>query len=91
MYIPLVIDRRYAGTGLGLKVLRSAEQHVGNGREMARLDCVGTNDQLRRYHRAAGYREVRERSFGATSKWSRPLCSRNSACSGGMMQVASRK
>ena len=67
----LVTDRRHSGRGLGLSVLADAEQLIaGQGRSRVRLDCVGTNDGLRAYYRAAGYHEVGERSFGAGSSWS---------------------
>jgi ribosomal protein S18 acetylase RimI-like enzyme len=61
----LVIDRRHAGRGLGRAVLTDAEHLIAaRDRRRVRLDCVRTNDGLRAYYRAAGYREVGERSFG---------------------------
>lgn len=77
----LVIDRRYAGTGLGLRILRRAEELIAaGGRTRARLDCVASNAELRRYYRDAGYAEVGYRSFEPRSRWSpvmlfeKPLC-----------------
>jgi protein-tyrosine phosphatase len=67
----LVIDRRYAGTGLGRRILQQAEQHLaGRGVARVRLDCVATNDGLRGYYRRAGYREIGQRCFGPGSRWS---------------------
>jgi ribosomal protein S18 acetylase RimI-like enzyme len=67
----LVIDRRYAGSGLGRRLLQQAEGLVtAQGRTRVRLDCVAINGRLRAYYRRAGYQEVGERSFGPDSGWS---------------------
>jgi protein-tyrosine phosphatase len=67
----LVIDRRYAGSGLGRRLLEQAERLVtARGRLRVRLDCVATNGRLRAYYRQAGYREVGERSFRPDRGWS---------------------
>lgn len=60
----LLVDRRLKGQGLGRRLLTFAEEHIrASGRYLSRLDTVTTNDVLRRYYRAAGYREVGERAF----------------------------
>jgi protein-tyrosine phosphatase len=67
----LVIDRRYAGSGLGRRLLRQAERLVtARGRTRVRLDCVATNGRLRAYYRQAGYQEVGEPSFRPDRGWS---------------------
>jgi protein-tyrosine phosphatase len=67
----LVIDRRYAGSRLGRRLLRQAERLImARGRIRVRLDCVATNGRLRAYYRQAGYQEVGERSFRPDSGWS---------------------
>jgi ribosomal protein S18 acetylase RimI-like enzyme len=60
----LVVDRRQTGRALGARVLRRVEQDAwSRGRTAVRLDCVASNERLRRYYREQGYREVGERSF----------------------------
>lgn len=60
----LVIDRRFAGEGLGGRLLDWAAQRARDaGRPFLRLDCVETNDRLRRYYRDRGLREVGRRDF----------------------------
>ena len=61
----LVIDRRHAGQGLGRRVLAGVEHLIATRHARARLDCVSTNNRLRKYYRDAGYREVGERDLGA--------------------------
>jgi ribosomal protein S18 acetylase RimI-like enzyme len=54
----LVIDRAYAGGGMGLAILRSAERIVAaSGRALLRLDCIEGNSALQRYYTSAGYAE----------------------------------
>lgn len=61
----LVIDRRFAGDGLGGRLLDWAEQRARHaGRSYLRLDCVETNVRLRQYYRGQGYREVGRRDPG---------------------------
>lgn len=63
----LVIDRRFAGDGLGGRLLDWAEQRARDaGRSVVRLDCVETNLRLRRYYRDRGFAEVGRRDFGDT-------------------------
>ncbi|MQA78253.1 MAG: GNAT family N-acetyltransferase [Streptosporangiales bacterium] len=60
----LLVDRRLKGEGLGRRLLAFAEEHIrDSGRALSRLDTVTTNAVLRGYYRAAGYREVGERTF----------------------------
>lgn len=60
----LLVDRAYKGAGLGGELLAFAERTISAaGRGRSRLDTVTANDTLRRYYRAAGYREVGERVF----------------------------
>ena len=67
----LVIDRAFAGAGLGRAILEWAESHISrNGRALARLDCVKDNRKLRRYYETAGYRHVGHRDFPDAS-WAR--------------------
>jgi GNAT superfamily N-acetyltransferase len=60
----LVIDRRFSGTGLGSGMLAWAEEQALLARRARlRLDCVETNDVLRRYYVDRGYREVGRKQF----------------------------
>lgn len=60
----LVIDRRFAGLGVGHELLAWAEGAIAaSRRERARLDCVRTNGPLRSYYEEAGYRHVGYREF----------------------------
>ena len=55
----LVVDRRYAGVGLGSRLLDwAADQVLLHGRTVLRLDCSEQNPVLRRYYSAHGFREV---------------------------------
>ena len=54
----LTVARASAGAGLGRRLLDWAcEQAVTHGRFKLRLDCVASNDFLRRYYAAAGFEE----------------------------------
>jgi GNAT superfamily N-acetyltransferase len=54
-----VIDRRMAGQGLGARLLEWAELRARTaGRPFLRLDCLETNDRLRRYYRDRGFSEA---------------------------------
>lgn len=62
----LVIDRRNAGTGLGVRILSWAHDQARHaGARVLRLQCVEANARLRRYYTALGFREVGHRSFDA--------------------------
>jgi ribosomal protein S18 acetylase RimI-like enzyme len=55
----LMIDRDCAGSGLGARLLEwAAAAGAETGATAVRLDCVETNDRLRRYYRDQGFREV---------------------------------
>jgi GNAT superfamily N-acetyltransferase len=54
----LTVARRCAGSGLGGRLLAWALGEAGaRGRALLRLDCVASNDFLRRYYAAAGFSE----------------------------------
>jgi ribosomal protein S18 acetylase RimI-like enzyme len=60
----LVIDRQLVGNGLGRDLLDWAEAHIAaSARNLARLDCVRTNRNLRLYYERAGYRHVGYKDF----------------------------
>lgn len=60
----LVIDRRFAGRGLGRDMLTWAEHRARDaGAAVLRLDCAATNLALRRYYVNFGFTEVGERHF----------------------------
>lgn len=60
----LTIDRRYAGAGVGARLLAWVEdQAVTAGAPMLRLDCVESNAGLRAYYARLGFREVGRRDF----------------------------
>jgi ribosomal protein S18 acetylase RimI-like enzyme len=64
----LMVDRRFAGRRFGRRLLAWVEQVArATGRPFVRLDCAETNEALRRYYRAAGYREVGRRDFSTPS------------------------
>lgn len=55
----LVVDRAHAGHGLGAAMLDWAGQvAAADGRGELRLDCVESNDRLRRYYAGLGFAEV---------------------------------
>ncbi|MGZ4658156.1 MAG: GNAT family N-acetyltransferase [Blastococcus sp.] len=65
----LVVDRAHAGTGLGRHLLSWAGGRARDrGRPFLRLDCVQTNERLRDYYRALGFREVGRREFQNSSR-----------------------
>ncbi|MGZ4546910.1 MAG: GNAT family N-acetyltransferase [Blastococcus sp.] len=65
----LVVDRARAGTGLGRHLLSWAGGRARDrGRPFLRLDCVQTNERLRDYYRALGFREVGRREFQNSSR-----------------------
>ena len=60
----LMIDRNYAGHGLGKALLGWCEAQIRqSGIFLARLDCVKTNSRLRRYYQEVGYRLVGFKAF----------------------------
>jgi GNAT superfamily N-acetyltransferase len=60
----LVIDRAYAGQGLGARLLDwAADQGRRAGAEVLRLDCVEINPALRSYYARLGFRQVGRRDF----------------------------
>ena len=65
----LVIDRRYAGAGLGSALLDwAAHQARSRGRPLLRLDCVEDNLGLRSVYERQGFRLVGRRD--ADARWS---------------------
>ena len=60
----LMVDRRWAGQGIGGHLLDWTEDQIRSvGCPVARLDCVRTNATLRAYYEAAGYVLVGVREF----------------------------
>jgi ribosomal protein S18 acetylase RimI-like enzyme len=60
----LMVDRAYAGNGIGRSLLGWAESHIGaSGRSLARLDCATSNQRLCAYYEQAGYQWVDRRNF----------------------------
>ncbi len=60
----LVIDRRYAGTGLGRPMLAWAMQQAAEAaRTWLRLDCGEDNAELRGYYEQQGFSVVGRRDF----------------------------
>jgi protein-tyrosine phosphatase len=60
----LMIDRRYAGNGIGRSLLGWAERHIAaSGRSLSRLDCTTSNQRLCAYYEQADYRWVDRRKF----------------------------
>jgi len=60
----LVIDRRHAGTGLGVALLDWAGQQARRaGRDWLRLDCGEDNPALRGYYEREGFTVVGRRDF----------------------------
>ncbi|WP_415973069.1 GNAT family N-acetyltransferase [Rhodococcus sp. 077-4] len=65
----LVIDRAYAGRGLGRALLDWADHAVRDaGATLLRLDCAESNTELRAYYCRCGFREVGRREF-RDSQW----------------------
>ena len=61
----LCVGRTRAGDGLGLRLLDWAGGATrARGRRLLRLDCVATNDALRRYYARAGFAERGEVDVG---------------------------
>ncbi|MEV7895790.1 GNAT family N-acetyltransferase [Streptomyces cyaneofuscatus] len=59
----LMTDRRTAPPGAGRVLLAEAERRIAAyGRELCRLDCLTSNDRLRRYYEEAGYTVVGEQA-----------------------------
>lgn len=60
----LMVDRALAGRGMGPHMIERASQ-IGReaGAETFRLDCAESNDVLRAFYRAQGFREVGRRDF----------------------------
>lgn len=55
----LAVDRSLRGAGLGGRLLGWAGTRAArSGRSHLRLDCVETNQRLRRYYREQGFQEV---------------------------------
>lgn len=67
----VMVDRAFARLGLGRSLLDWAEEQItGAGHRHARLDCVRTNEALRKYYEEAGYLLVGTREFaGAFQLW----------------------
>jgi len=56
----LAVRRDLKGRGLGLLLLRHAEEQIaGRGKRFIRLDCMAGNERLNRYYLDAGYAFVR--------------------------------
>jgi GNAT superfamily N-acetyltransferase len=68
----LMVDRAFAGRGIGRCVLDWSEARIAAvGCELARLDCVRSNARLRQYYEAAGYALVDYKEFPDTP-WALP-------------------
>jgi GNAT superfamily N-acetyltransferase len=60
----LMVDRDFAGHGIGRLILEWAEGAIiATGRGLVRLDCVQDNQPLRAYYEDAGYRFVGSKTF----------------------------
>ncbi|MDQ1511160.1 MAG: hypothetical protein QOG50_3004 [Actinomycetota bacterium] len=60
----LMVDRDFAGHGIGRLILEWAERSiVATGRHLVRLDCVHDNQPLRAYYENAGYHFVGSKTF----------------------------
>lgn len=69
----LMVHRDHAGQGLGAAVLTWFEEFTLKcGKDLARLDCLATNQVLRRYYTARGYTEHGITDFGGNAQW-RPV------------------
>lgn len=52
----LVVNRRYAGEGLGGTLMRWIETEISfEGKDRIRLDCIANNEKLDRFYRSCGY------------------------------------
>lgn len=61
----LMINRKYQGQDVGVRLLRWAEeQGRAAGAPELRLDCLEDNPPLRQYYARQGFREVGRRDFG---------------------------
>jgi protein-tyrosine phosphatase len=69
----LVINRAFGGRHLGRYLLAWSEARItASGRELARLDCVRTNRELRRYYEDRGYHHVGYKDF-PDIEWAREV------------------
>lgn len=60
----LMVDRAWAGLGLGERALTWAEQRISDdGKDRARLDVAGSNDALQGWYVDRGYEVVGTREF----------------------------
>jgi protein-tyrosine phosphatase len=60
----LMVDRAFAGYGIGRLILQYAEDSIAAaGYRRGRLDCVADNPSLRGYYERAGYRFVTTKTF----------------------------
>ncbi len=60
----LMVDRDFAGHGVGRSLLGWAEGSIlDSGRQLARLDCARGNGTLRSYYEGAGYQLVGYKDF----------------------------
>lgn len=60
----LMVARAFAGHGVGRSMLSWCEARIeADGRDLARLDCVRSNERLRRYYEEAGYGLVGYKDF----------------------------
>jgi protein-tyrosine phosphatase len=65
----LIIDRAFAGQGLGRRLLQWAEDQVtATGRSLVRLDCVTSNRRLRDLYESAGYHWLGDKDFPSVAK-----------------------
>ena len=56
----LAVNRNFKGKGIGLELLRSAEEQIrSKGKRYVRLDCMADNTRLNQYYRDAGFIFVR--------------------------------
>ena len=76
----LTVARACAGRGLGARLLAWALAEAdARGRALLRLDCVASNDFLRRYYAAAGFSERGDVAFGELrlTRFERPATGRS--------------
>lgn len=60
----LVIDRKYAGKGLGKTIVQKILEKAAMGEfQKLRLDCDASNLQLRSYYKSLGFEEVGEKTM----------------------------